>query len=53
MREPLWWVWLSTFTSLYVFGSEYCGVPRGSARASCAIASIVRAACGDRHERRT
>lgn len=45
MKEPLWWIWLTTFTRLIVSGCDYFGVPRLSPTAALFVAGVVRDAC--------
>lgn len=45
MREPLWFVWVSTFTRLAVCGDAYLMLPRGEVRESARIAGVVYRAC--------
>lgn len=45
MREPLIWVWLSTFTRLVVMGDPYLLLRRWQLREALFIAGVVYRAC--------
>lgn len=54
MRKPLWWIWLSTFVPLVLWGDEYLMQPRGELWKSGWVANVVRRTCAEiRAERKS
>lgn len=45
MREPIWWIRVTTFCRVCAQGSDYFAIPRGDVRTAWFVATVVADAC--------